>query len=48
MGHTALNPDLKHVDIHEIAQHHSSGELIVGTHGRGRRPIPTMPMSQLS
>jgi hypothetical protein len=44
---TRLNGNLPTVAIHEIAQHATSGEIVVGTHGRSLWVLDVTPIRQM-
>lgn len=45
---TRFHNDLPTVAVHEIAQHVSSGEIIVGTHGRSAWALDVTPLRQMN
>ncbi len=45
---TKFHNDLPTVSIHEVAQHESNGEIVVGTHGRGAWAIDVTPLQQMN
>lgn len=45
---TKFNSDLPTVAIHEVAQHPSSGEIIVATHGRSLWTLDVTPLRQMT
>ena len=45
---TRMHGNLPHVAIHEIAQHPSSGEIIVATHGRSIWVLDVTPIRQMT
>jgi photosystem II stability/assembly factor-like uncharacterized protein len=45
---TKFNSDLPSVSIHEVAQHESNGEIVVGTHGRGAWALDVTPLRQMT
>ena len=45
---TKFNSNLPSVSVHEVAQHESNGEIVVGTHGRGAWAIDVTPLRQMN
>ena len=45
---TKFAGEFPNVSVHEIAQHESNGELIVGTHGRGAWAVDVTPLRQMN
>lgn len=45
---TKFHSDLPTVAIHEVAQHATSGEIIVGTHGRSLWALDVTPLRQMT
>lgn len=45
---TKFHNDLPTVAVHEVAQHESNGDIVVGTHGRGAWAIDATPLRQMN